>query len=643
MRATIKYTILLSILAILVSCTKSTHWDSEIGWEKLDINSLPTKEQYPNSGAIILHDEARIETYGDEDDGWTLYSRHRIVKIFDIRGHHYANMAVPYSPQNEIEDLQARTISPTGKIKVVNPENIYDISLYPNFMLYSDQKAKLFTFPAIENGSVVEYQYSVRYKGHNYGNSWSFQDNVPVLFSKFEINIPADSEPIYKLSGIEIEPVIKKAPKGFKAKYIWQAKNLPALEPEIGMPVRKHAVARLNISSNNTKTWKDVGDWYRKLSKPQMIVSDELTNLVEDITQGIVDNNEKLRAIFNWVIANIRYISVSIGIGSYQPHPADEVLQNRYGDCKDMTTLLCTMAKEANIDVYPVIISTWQNGIVDTSLVSVGYFNHLIAFCPSVGDNGIWMDATDNACSYGALPWYDQDRLVLVVLEDSSVFKRTSKLNYLTNRKKTDWEIDLKDNGSAKIIGEDRNWGAQANDLRYDLLYQSEKDKRKWIEKKIAEKCEFTKLDSMSVNGANPIKDPLIVNYTFSTERFANSVDSNLIFCPGDFSSLNLADYFMEDERNYPIQFKFGMQHQVNFTINLPLQWKVKSQDEDKTVTSDFGEASWRWYTRGNKLIIQNLFILNGESIEPANYSKFKSFLKEVKLQDLKQIVLTKK
>ena len=634
--------IIFIIVTILVSCTQRSNWDTQINWERLDINTLPASDQYPNSGAIILHDEAKIETFGDEDDGWTMYSRHRIVKIFDIRGHQYANMAVPFSPGNEIEDLQARTISPSGKITIVNPNNIYDISLYPNFMLYSDQRAKLFTFPAIENNSVVEYRYNVRYKRHNFGNSWTFQDNIPVLFSKFEINIPSESEPVYKLSGIKIEPTIKKAPKGFKSKYTWEVQDMPAMESEIGMPARKHMLARLNIASVSTKSWKDVGDWYRRLSKSQMIVSEELKNLVLDITHRKVENSEKLKAIYQWVIENIRYISVSIGIGSYQPHLADEIFLNRYGDCKDMSTLLCTMAKEANIDVYPVIISTWQNGNVDSSIVSVGQFNHLIAYCPSLGENGIWMDATDNACQYGALPWYDQGRLVLVVTEDSSVFKLTPKLKYLSNRTKMEWQVDLESDGSAKIKGENRSWGAQANDLRYDLLIKSEKDKNIWMEKMIAEKCIFSKLDSMSISGTNPIKDPLIINYTFSTERFTNKVDNDLIFCPGDISSFNLSDYFMEEERAYPVQFKFGMQKQVNLTINIPKDWQVKTEGEDKNIKSDFGEASWRWYTRDNKLHIRNLFILNGDGVDPIDYPEFKSFLKEIKLQELKQVVLTK-
>lgn len=638
----IKFIIAFLLLLIIVSCTKRSNWDTQINWEKLDINSLPTNEDYPDYGAIVLHDEATIETFAKEDGGWTYYSRHRIVKIFDNKGHQYANLAIPYSPGNEIEDLQARTISPEGKITIVNPENIYDISLYPNFMLYSDQRSKLFTFPGIENGSVVEYRYNIRYEGHTFGNSWTFQDNVPVLYSKFEIQIPSESEPVYKLSGIDVEPNIKKAPPGFKSKYTWEAKNLPAIEPELGMSIRKNVVARLSISSNAMKSWNEVGDWYRNLSSHQMQVSDELISLVLKLTKDKVENTEKLRAIYNWVNDNIRYISVSIGIGSYQPHPASQVLKNRYGDCKDMTNLLCTMAKEAEVDIFPAIISTWQNGSIDTSIVSVGHFNHVIAYYPTGGDKGIWMDATDKACGFDALPWYDQGRLVLAILEDSSKFIETPKINYLSNRTKTSWEVDLNANGSAVVKGVERIWGAQANDTRFELMMRSENDIKKWIENNITEKCNFTKLDSFAIKGDVSMQDPLIIKYTFTTEKFANNILGDLLFCPGDISNVNLLDYFTEEKRKYPIQFKYGMQQQVNLDINLPDNWQVKTKEVDKKVNSDFGEASWRWNISANKLQIQNQFILDGEDILPDDYPKFKTYLKEVREQELTVVLLTK-
>jgi hypothetical protein len=104
----------------------------------------------------------------------------------------------------------------------------------------------------------------------------------------------------------------------------------------------------------------------------------------------------------------VRYIAVEIGIGGYQPHDAEEIVTKRYGDCKDMVTAICALARRADVPVLPVLISTHDNGKPDTTLPSPLQFNHLIAFAPDVREEGVWMDATEKACRFTVLPWYDQ-------------------------------------------------------------------------------------------------------------------------------------------------------------------------------------------------------------------------------------------
>lgn len=628
---------------LLISCSKKTNWDSKIEWQHLEFSKLPGQQDFPDEEAIILHDEAKVETFGDKESGFTTYEKHRIVKILNARGHKYASVAIPYSPRIGLEELQARTISPSGEIFVVKDENIYDISLYPNFMLYSDRMARLFTFPAVENGSIVEYRYVVQYKGHTYGSAWNFQESVPVLFSKYTMIIPSEVEPIYRLSGIDIEPDIKKAPIGFKSTYSWEAKNLPPIRAEIGMPVSKRVTARLNIASANTKTWTDVAKWYKDLSQPQMRASDEIKDLVARITKGVVDQNEKLKILYEWVRDNIRYVSVSIGIGSYQPHAAESILFNRYGDCKDMTTLLCTMAEEADLDVHQVLIGTWQNGRVDTSIASISQFNHAIAYCPTVGENGTWMDATDKACPFGQLPWYDSNMPVLVVKnEGDSEILFTPQVTYNDNRKQLEWIVDLDSTGTATIEGKNMLWGASANELRYDLMSQSGHERKSWLETYLASRCDFIKLDTFSIIGMDEITDPLIINYTFFSKSFAKLNHNGMHFCPGDISEMDLSDYFISEDRLYPIRFRFGVKTKLNLSVNIPEQWTVEPEEYHESVSSLYGLATFKWFKSGSKFYIQNEFILEGNEIPADEYIDFKKYLDNVHRNELKEVVFIK-
>jgi hypothetical protein len=106
---------------------------------------------------------------------------------------------------------------------------------------------------------------------------------------------------------------------------------------------------------------------------------------------------------------------------------------------------------------------------------------------------------------------------------------------------------------------------------------------------------------------------------------------------------MNLSDYFDDEERKYPVRFKFGMQQQYYLEIELPQGWVVITKEIDKKIESQFGHASWRWYTSDNTLHIHNQFILKGEYILPEDYAEFKSFLKKVRLQELETILMSRK
>ena len=60
-----------------------------------------------------------------------------------------------------------------------------------------------------------------------------------------------------------------------------------------------------------------------------------------------------MRAIYEFVSGQTRYIGIDFGVGRYQPHAAAEVLANQYGDCKDKDTLLEAMLRAKGFSPRP--------------------------------------------------------------------------------------------------------------------------------------------------------------------------------------------------------------------------------------------------------------------------------------------------
>jgi hypothetical protein len=76
-----------------------------------------------------------------------------------------------------------------------------------------------------------------------------------------------------------------------------------------------------------------------------------------ELTKGATSDAAKLQALYNFVSTQYRYIGIAFGIGRYQPHAAEDVLTNSYGDCKDKETLLAALMQASGFTLYPALIN----------------------------------------------------------------------------------------------------------------------------------------------------------------------------------------------------------------------------------------------------------------------------------------------
>lgn len=113
---------------------------------------------------------------------------------------------------------------------------------------------------------------------------------------------------------------------------------------------------------------------------------------------------------------NIRYVSLSFGLGRYQPHAAAEVLANQYGDCKDKGTLFDALLAAEHIESYPVLINSDRK--IDPDIPSPGQFDHLINIVVLNGKN-YWADTTPGVAPFDFILPQLWDKQVLAIPPDA--------------------------------------------------------------------------------------------------------------------------------------------------------------------------------------------------------------------------------
>jgi hypothetical protein len=630
---------LVMFLPLLLPGCASTDvaWIPAASWKVPSADENALRQQYPGAGAIHLVDEARMEIFGQGEVGFSEFTHHRATRILTAAGHRHAYVVIPYGEGNTVTGLTARTITPDGAVVPLDPANVFDVSLYPSFIFFSDQRAKIFTMPAVENGSVVEYSYGVTVRGRTLWHGWSFQADVPVLRSSFTLVRPAEWEVDHRLYGTSVVPRETRAPQGFKTATEWTLHAVSPLTAEAAMPSVRERSIRLAVAPLGFRAWDDVAHWYDGLTRARMRPGAASRARLASILEGAESEKDKLRRIYEWVRDNVRYVAVEIGIGGFQPHDANEVCANLYGDCKDMAGLLCMLGREAGLQVDPVLVSTWQNGPPDTTLPSPLQFNHVIAYSRSAG---IWMDATDKGAPFGQLPWYDQGLPVLVVGADGRAEIRT------TPRSPVDaqamalfWDVQLGSNGAARVHGRTVFTGVVAAELRDELFYRDPPGQRRWMESYLAARCPGILLDSMQISGLDPPADTLELEYAFATPVFATSRGGTIILRPGLLHASELPDHFRSRERTSPVRLRFGMV--TDTKILLRGAGPLTTEAVSDSVRSSYGSARRACTATNGVVTYENRLRLNGEDVPPASYPLFQAFLDSVRAMDLRETQIT--
>jgi transglutaminase-like putative cysteine protease len=625
-------------LFLLLNCSSST------GFRGVDLSEfeLPdvSKEKYPDASAVVVLDEARVDITHLEDRAFSTMKRHRIVKILNEDGFRHANFIIPFDDNTEVIDLKARSIRPDGQIIPLNTRYVFETSLYPDYVFYSDVKSLRFAMPAVEPGTILEFEWQLQARNFTFWTRWPFQQMDPVRISRYIVRFPRNIDINWKSYAMDIYPHIISEGSQYVT-YVWEMRDIPALRPETGMPPGLAEIPSLLFSPVGIASWDAVADWYQHLAGNRMRPDRAITQTVDSMLSGVQKPLEKLHVIFEFVRDKVRYLSIEIGIGGYQPHPASQVFSHLYGDCKDMATLIIAMAEAAGIDADPVLISTWQNGQMDTSIVSPAQFNHAIAVAPLPDGTTVWMDPTDKQTAFGELPWYDQNRLVLVVDDSSKAQLIRTPETGQENQSIREWDLTIDDSGRWAGSVSMRFIGTLARNLRLLLRKKPDYVHADWCEEELLKRFPGSDVSEYAIHGLDEVNQPLQIDIHFSTEIRSDSTLAYTVFQPGTWSQYEWHRLFAPINRFSDITIEYSLIIQDEARIQYPETWTMISKSASVSRSEPFGGYYFRIREDSNCIEYKRYFRISEPRIRRSQYDQFRNFLNKVALYDREPVILT--
>jgi hypothetical protein len=160
--------------------------------------------------------------------------------------------------------------------------------------------------------------------------------------------------------------------------------------------------------------WNDLSRWYWSLIREQFALSDDMRATVAQLVAGKQTTAEKVAAIHDFVVRNIRYVGLEFGIHGFKPYRVIDIFQRKFGDCKDTASLIKVMLNEAGIEANIVLIRTSDLGRVVSGPPSLAIFNHAIAYVPALD---LYLDGTAGHNGLRELPSADQNATALIILD----------------------------------------------------------------------------------------------------------------------------------------------------------------------------------------------------------------------------------
>jgi tetratricopeptide (TPR) repeat protein/transglutaminase-like putative cysteine protease len=387
--------------------------------------SLPptpkTNSANPNAQEAAVFDRI-LNRVRFENDGTEVSETEAVIRIQSQAGvEEFGQLVFGYSSATEkLEVEYVRVRKPDGQV-VVTPESTaqdFAPDVLKEAPMYSDYRQRHISVAALQAGDTLEYRTVVRVltplAGGNFWYEYTFPKGVVVKEDRLELDVPKSRE--VKLKTPTRKPEIQET--GDRRIYTWLAKDIEPERDRNRDSDDDEEEAGPDVQLTTFTDWKQVAQWYAKLQAERMAVDDSVHKRADELTKGADTPTEKARLLYDFVARNVRYVSISLGIGRYQPHSAADVLQNGYGDCKDKHTLFSAMLRAEGIQSYPVLIDSSRQ--LDADIPSPAQFDHVITAARlGTGTDITWLDTTPEVTPFGLILYQLRNKQAVVASDDS--------------------------------------------------------------------------------------------------------------------------------------------------------------------------------------------------------------------------------
>jgi len=384
------------------------------------------KKDYSQEAFVIEQVRSRLRFESDGTGRKETVARVRVQSEAGVE--QWGQVVIGYNSANErVEIPYVRVLKKDGMVVTAPADSVQDLSapVAREAPVYTDYRQKHITVPGLRPGEVLEYDMAtVIHTPLAPGQFWSeydFDKNNIVLDEQLEVDVPRN-RPLKLKTKPGFDPKITE--ENGRRIYRWTSSHLEREDDDKGKDKDKKKKKKKKpedevpaIQLTTFNTWEEIGRWYAGLDHDRRQPTPEIRAKADELTKGVGTELDKVEALYDFVAKNFRYVSLSLGLGRYQPHAASDVLHNQYGDCKDKHTLLSSLLEAEGLHASSVLINSSRK--LDPDIPSPSQFDHVITLLP-MGKEEVWMDTTTEVAPFRLLSFNIRNKQGLVIPVDGT-------------------------------------------------------------------------------------------------------------------------------------------------------------------------------------------------------------------------------
>lgn len=621
-----------------------------------DVEELSKK--YPGDNSVLWDYNEHL-TLRFEDG--RLQGRSVITKetmlLTDQAASQYNTDIVYHGFQHELGSLEAATLLPNGdRYKRIKATEFKTTHSELENIFYADSKQTQITYTNLARYARTKVEYSLLHTDVHYLLPFYFRSYMPVRSAVYSITVPRSVKIGYALQGLHTDKINLKTEEGRNdITYTWSVSDMPRADyfedapaaayfmPHIMVFVKEYKAPKANAVTPMLSTPADLYRFFYPFVRDVNLTADEgMTSIVTGLCKDAITPREKAARIYKWVQEHIRYVAYEDSLGGFIPRAAAVVCSRRFGDCKDMSSLLVAMCRKAGLDAHFTWIGTNDIPYRYEDVPTPVTVNHMIC-AVKIDDEWILMDGTDRVIPFGILPAHLQGKQALVSIDAEHHKVITIPVVPAANN-------TIIDSTSLRISGDNLEGNVAAHYSGYGawriagiMQYSSEADKEKILRIMTSRGSNKYKQQSTNFLPAGNVSKSCALQANFTLGDYARRIGKET------YVNLNLQRSFDDDfvdkaVREVPVQYSYKQHYRQVVSLKIPEGYKATYIPADKT-DGEPGLWSYKihYEQKGDSVWLVKDFVLDNLQIAPANFSVHNRMVESLRNEYKESVVLTAK